>query len=781
MKLEKHLANVESVVRRGDAEAAAGHLENALQHYRSAAIALGPLPLEDGRVATLAVHVCDRLGRTERQLGNPQGALEPIHMAVKLAEQVAQGTSLHADVLTSRAFAWRDAGQLELAEADFQQSLNITEAVEPASRRTANTLNDLARVSRLRADPVAAEKYARRAVSIIDQVAPNSLTAAIAYHNLRLALDDLDRSQEAVQYLEKSIPLLLQYAPESEAAADAVNRFCELLVSSREPADALSVIGDRLTHLAKDVPNARVVGVLHLWYGGLLQANTDRFEDALRSSNAAEQILRLYPDQADRVAWSQINQAKTRLLQDDVDGAEPLLRRALEHYERTSNTAGCARTQSLLARTVFMRLAAAGQAGSAAGLAAAREAARRFAVSQQYVDALNILKQSLLALDDDIRHSDDALWAFNDALDLTYKVGKSLIEYGRSIVDAWASRDPQARTTAIALDNLAVRARIQGHFREANEFGERALAIFRRLPNHPKDLAKCLNNLATTAFYEGNLSAAGKLLSEVRRILDEVAPESREMILCLSSIGVLRQRRGDNWGASIAYQQAVTLAERMNSRNYETALAKLNLIGFDIGRGEVTEQTLDSQNDVLSIMREIGNLEGTLGALENLAGIYLLLDRHNDAVATLREEAEIGEQQAPNSLATNEARVALASSLLLDNAVSDEAATLLDRAINVLRVMLTNSPTVRRALVLRGQLYARLDRIDDAITDLREAIAITEGLRMQVGETPRYRERYFTDAQQPYRLLVRLLSLSGAVPMMRHWHSITWNWGELEA
>ncbi|MFD0206192.1 MULTISPECIES: tetratricopeptide repeat protein [Saccharothrix] len=290
-------------LREADSAVIADRWSEAAGLYTVAAYELDGLDPRDREVATLLAHALAGHGRADLELGNPHRALDTVTNALHLVEQAEPHSALHAKVLACRACALRDTGALDDAVTAFTDALAIQRTVDRIGETVVGTLNELSHTLRLRGDGCAAERAARDAVDLAERVVPGGLAAAVSHHNLRQALDDLGRADEAEAHLVRSIDLLLRHAPAASVTADAVDRWCEVVLSRDGATDALPCLDRHLALIEREVPGAPVVGVLRLWRGvGLASLGSEEAEaEALREFETAERVLAGHPAQSARV------------------------------------------------------------------------------------------------------------------------------------------------------------------------------------------------------------------------------------------------------------------------------------------------------------------------------------------------------------------------------------------------------------------------------------------------------------------------------------------------
>ncbi|XVS66584.1 hypothetical protein ACQPYE_11140 [Actinosynnema sp. CA-299493] len=299
-------------LREADSAVLAGRFPEAADLYAVAIFELDGLDRGNREVAVLLAQALAGHGRVDVELGNPHRALETLANALDLVEGAEPNGVLHANTLACRAHALRDTGALDDAVAAFSGALAIQRAVDRTGETVIRTLNDLSHAFRSRGEGRAAEHAAREAVELAERIAPGGLAAAVSHHSLRQALDDLGRADEAEAHLVRGIDLLLRHAPDASVTADAVDRWCEVVLAREGPHDALPGIDRHLAVIEPRAPGAPVVGVLRLWRGiGLASLGSDEADtEALREFDTAELVLSGRPDQAERAARARTDRAR---------------------------------------------------------------------------------------------------------------------------------------------------------------------------------------------------------------------------------------------------------------------------------------------------------------------------------------------------------------------------------------------------------------------------------------------------------------------------------------
>lgn len=311
-------------LREAESAVVAGRFPEAADLYAVAGYELDGLDRDDREVAALLAQALAGHGRVDVELGDPHRGLATLTTALALVERAEPNGVLHAKVLACRACALRDTGALDDAVTAFAGALAIQRSVDRTGGTVVGTLNQLSHAFRLQGEGRAAEHAAREAVELAERIAPGGVEAAISHHTLRQALDDLGRADEAEAHLVRSIDLLLRHAPDASVTADAVDRWCEVVLAREGPHDALPGVDRHLAVLEPLAPGAPVLGVLRLWRGIALAAlgSDEADTEALREFETAEHVLSGRPDQARRADAARTNRAELLSWHQHPDSAE---------------------------------------------------------------------------------------------------------------------------------------------------------------------------------------------------------------------------------------------------------------------------------------------------------------------------------------------------------------------------------------------------------------------------------------------------------------------------
>ncbi|MCA2211648.1 CHAT domain-containing tetratricopeptide repeat protein [Jidongwangia harbinensis] len=527
-----------------------------------------------------------------------------------------------------------------------------------------------------------------------------------------------NRETVDVEALIGQVQRLVNDSPAAPETADAMERWCALTLDRLPSAEAERLIDGNLRRLDMRAPHAPATGMLYLWSGNA-RMERDDFSQAISRFVRAGRIFARYPEQESRRLWALTNRGKALVLCGRSAEGEAVLAEALDHYVQGKKWPSVVDLSSALGEAAESR----GDVG---------EADRRFSAAARTAARLGLPTVAL-----------------------------SFREHLLRLHERCSAED--SRELAIAMDNVATTCRELGDLDRSQDLGERALWIA-RAAGAELDVSICLQNLATTAFERGQHGRAARLLDDAMSAMPGAERQSARMVVCLSSLGAVRRARGDVWGASVAFGDAVALAEELGLDDVIAGRAIGNLASLDLEPGaDFTDETLRRLRRAGDLL-EAGDPAERLTARANLATALLRRDAVDEAIRLLRDGVTLGHRIAPDASATAELRVHLAATLLADAgaAPGPEAMALLDHAIDVLTRRAPESRGLAMALTVRARVHRRAGHVDAAIVDLQRATEIVEYARAEVSDSLRVRISSFAERHEPYRLLVGLLLDRGA-------------------
>ncbi|MDQ3778631.1 MAG: tetratricopeptide repeat protein [Actinomycetota bacterium] len=228
-----------------------------------------------------------RLGACRVELSSIQTALGLLNEALALAER----SGLPCDRLRAEIYRWRSRcyrrhRDYEAAREDLERALELAEALDDP-RTVARVYFHASLVAERQGQWVLARKYAEQAKSQFEDIADRA-TVGKVLNNLGGLSFLLGKPEEAVEQLNESFRVLLEYGSEADAAR-AVSSLAQvqLRTGQIEPAEeqarqALKLLGDRVD-VVDEIGNAQLVLGRSLLEQGRLDEAGEAFDAAERS------------------------------------------------------------------------------------------------------------------------------------------------------------------------------------------------------------------------------------------------------------------------------------------------------------------------------------------------------------------------------------------------------------------------------------------------------------------------------------------------------------------
>jgi tetratricopeptide (TPR) repeat protein len=267
-----------------------------------------------------------RLGACRVELSSIQTAIGLFNEALALAERSELPCDrLRAEILGFRSRCYRRQRDYEAAREDLERALELSEALDDP-RAVARVYFQASLVAERQGQWVLARKYAEQAKSQYEEIADRA-TVGRVLNNLGGLNFLLGKPEDAIEQLNESFKVLLEYGSEAEAAR-AVSSLAQvnLRTGQVEPAEkqarqALKLLGDRVD-VIDEIGNAQLVLGRSLLEQG-------RLDEASEAFDAAEQSFDQLSSISHRAsAWIAKGDLAARRGQDQV--AAQLYRRAAE-------------------------------------------------------------------------------------------------------------------------------------------------------------------------------------------------------------------------------------------------------------------------------------------------------------------------------------------------------------------------------------------------------------------------------------------------------------------
>lgn len=318
---------------------------------------------------------------------------------------------------------------------------------------------------------------------------------------------------------------------------------------------------------------------------------------------------------------------------------------------------------------------------------------------------------------------------------------------------AAAQQADSAYLVAQASNSLAGVQQSRGEYAAARDGYELALATFRRLgERRPQVRALC--NLALLALNRGAPEAA---LERYEQALDlarasaDAAPRDEEgEALALNGLGAARRALGDLDEARAAYDEALALRRRLGRRTGNT----LNeLAALELQSGNVVAALARAREAVIW-QRHEGAEGGLLNARLRLGRALLLSGALQESQREFARALWAARRLASVSLE--------AEALHWRGVAAARAGRLAAARVDLLRALerrrqLELQDGQAETLTALAELERDQGRLTAALTHVRQAVDMIEGLRARVTQPERRARFLATERRRPYELRVSLL------------------------
>ena len=449
---------------------------------------------------------------------------------------------------------------------------------------------------------------------------------------------------------------------------------------------------------------------------------------ALASFRLAETVARRVGSEPD-VATALGGAARTLFRQGEFQPAKREAEASLRLFERLGDKAGQAEAWNSIGTANY------GLGDTEASLAAVRHAYDLWtAVGDRrgVARALNnfgALSRNIGRLDEAVSYFEQALRVFEELDDrrsaavVTNTIGLVHFDRGEYPLAVEYCRRSLAMREALgdrygvssSLDSLGNIARVQGAYARALDFHHRSLKL--RLETGDRFGAmETWNNIGLVHFAQGEYALAIDAYKRGLR-LNAALGGSSMVSEGLANIAAAAWRMGDRGRAEANYRESLHLSEKGGYR----ALTASSLLG--LGRMALDGHRPGEANALLERALAIGEAlkdqAGTAEALNGLAAVKLASGHPEDALALAQRAAAIARE-------------------------------------------FEQRETLWEAATLAGLAQRDMGRTDAARRSLEEAVAVIEGLRLEVAGSERAGERFFESKLSPYHELMALALARGS-------------------
>ena len=430
--------------------------------------------------------------------------------------------------------------------------------------------------------------------------------------------------------------------------------------------------------------------------------------------------------------------ASVRLAREDLSGAEPLLKEAVEIQRSLApDSIDLARSLTALGNVVRARF----------DLTAAAPLLR---------EAVGILER--LAPD-----TVDHAVSLNNLGNLrwrqsAYDEAAALFTRALAILER---TQPSSTDAANSLMGIGITHYYRGRLGEAESYFHRALALEQRLSSGTGREARVLNNIGGVMSNRGNLLAAEGFYRRALAIHERVAPESHDVASTLHNIGITYYERGDRDRAEDYLQRALVLKERLERGGLNSASTLESLGNLARVRGDPAAAAAFLERALEIRERQAPRSLGVATVLLNLGNVSM--DRGDLSTARERYESarSIIEPLAP-------ARMEMA--MLLDRFIElaerrGDHARDLDRlaadALTIFERVAPNSAVHAYALRRVGRLARNRGELDRAARAYSQALDAVEAQSQRLGGSFEVRTAFAGQRRAMYLEYIDLLMTLG--------------------
>ncbi|MEM1182803.1 MAG: serine/threonine-protein kinase [Acidobacteriota bacterium] len=249
--------------------------------------------------------------------------------------------------------------------------------------------------------------------------------------------------------------------------------------------------------------------------------------------------------------------------------------------------------------------------------------------------------------------------------------------------------------------------------------------------DRPAIRARLLQTISRVLWRLGRVEPSERLAQEALEIRQQIAPDSDELAESLTFVGVLAGEADDHGRAERLLKQALSLRERTAGPNSPKTAAVLVDLAAALDEGEKVEESLPFAERALEILEgEFGERDPAfLGILNNLANLYVRLDRKDEAEQAYRRSLRLKREVLPPD------HPDLALTLVnLGNFLAyhktDEAVLLFQEARDIEeKVLGPEHPDLALTLNSLGTAHRSLGDWDDARIAFERSHAILEKVR----------------------------------------------------
>jgi CHAT domain-containing protein/Tfp pilus assembly protein PilF len=321
------------------------------------------------------------------------------------------------------------------------------------------------------------------------------------------------------------------------------------------------------------------------------------------------------------------DEASSRIDAEDMAGAEPLLREAVEIQRKLApGTIDLGKSLTALGNVIRARFDLKG--------------------------AEPLLREAVAILEPLAPDTTDFAVALNNLASLRWRQGgvnDAAAMYQRAL-GILERTEPAGGDAATSLMGIAITHQLPGRLAEAEPYYRRALALEERLAPGTARVARVLANLGSLMYNRGALLEAEDLYLRALTIHERVAPEGQNVAQTLHNIGLIHYDRGDRSRAEDYLVRALDLKERQVPGGLSSASSLESLGNIARDRGDLDAATTFLQRALSIREREAPRTMGVATLYNNLANVSMDRGDLNAAREGYEKARSLIEQLAPAGL-----------------------------------------------------------------------------------------------------------------------------------
>ncbi len=492
----------------------------------------------DGVKPQIKAYLLRAWGDTFKQRGDWTNAEKHYREAEELVRKIAPDSLLRANLLDLRGEAEKTRDDLPDSEQHFLQAMEIQRRLSPESLDLAKSLCGLGNIAAQRGEPDKAQDLQNQALQIRERLAPGSLDLAASLYSLgylALIRSDLDQAEK---FFRQSLKIREELSPGSLELSATLTSLGTVFWDRGDWDTTEQYQMQALGIALKIAPDSLNTAVLLSNLGNLAGERGDLIKAEKYNTRALEIHQRIAPVSL-YVARTLNSLGTAAALRGDYLKAEEYQLQALAMMEKLApenpEIAGDLTNLSEIAQVRN-------------DLGKAEQYARRaLAIGQKYAP-----------------EGDDVARALNDLGNIALKSGarNEAEAYQRQALAIWAKLAPGGLDYASVLNDLGNVLRAGGNRMEAAKYYRQALEARQQKVNPGGYVvADSLHALGDLYLEEGKLTEAENMYQQSRKILEKLAPESKqygEVLAGLARIAVSKGRLDD---AASLFEEALKTME----------------------------------------------------------------------------------------------------------------------------------------------------------------------------------------------------------------------------